>query len=110
MTTRSSSQSESTLTDRYQTTIPSEVRKALGLSKRDKIRYTISSNGQVILSRAEHTEEDPALSQFLSFLAHDISVNSHHVRAVNSELVNRTQSLVADVDFDIEAPLPDEDN
>ncbi|MFM7907200.1 MAG: type II toxin-antitoxin system PrlF family antitoxin, partial [Microcystis sp.] len=28
---------ESTLTDRYQTTIPDSVRKALGLNKRDKI-------------------------------------------------------------------------
>lgn len=33
--------SESTLTDRYQTTIPEPIRKALGLNKRDKIRYTI---------------------------------------------------------------------
>ncbi|NBD32458.1 MAG: regulator, partial [Cyanobacteria bacterium] len=29
--------SESTLTNRYQTTIPEPVRKALGLKKRDKI-------------------------------------------------------------------------
>lgn len=37
--------SESTLTDRYQTTLPDPVRKVLGLSKRDKIQYTIQPNG-----------------------------------------------------------------
>jgi antitoxin PrlF len=32
---------ESTLTDRYQTTVPETVRRALKLGKRDKIHYTI---------------------------------------------------------------------
>ena len=36
---------ESTLTDRYQTTVPESVRNALKLSKRDKIRYTIRLSG-----------------------------------------------------------------
>ena len=31
---------ESTLTDRYQTTVPETVRRALRLGKRDKIHYT----------------------------------------------------------------------
>ncbi|WP_051077043.1 type II toxin-antitoxin system PrlF family antitoxin [Scytonema hofmannii] len=37
---------ESSLTDRYQTTVPDAVRKILGLSKRDKICYTIQSDGK----------------------------------------------------------------
>ena len=32
---------ESTLTDRYQTTVPETVRRALRLYKRDKIHYSI---------------------------------------------------------------------
>ena len=32
---------ESTLTDRYQTTVPETVRRALRLGKRDKIHYSI---------------------------------------------------------------------
>ncbi len=59
--------SESTLTDRYQTTVPETVRKALGLNKRDKIRYTIQPGGQVVLSRAAQSEDDPVLGQFLNF-------------------------------------------
>ena len=33
-------EAESTLTDRYQTTVPETVRRALRLGKRDKIHYT----------------------------------------------------------------------
>ena len=57
---------ESTLTDRYQTTVPETVRRALQLNKRDKIHYSIRPSGEVVLSRAEHSEDDPAISQFLS--------------------------------------------
>lgn len=32
---------ESTLTDRYQTTVPETVRRALRLGKRDTLRYSI---------------------------------------------------------------------
>jgi antitoxin PrlF len=42
-------EAESTLTDRYQTTVPETVRRALRLKKRDKIRYTIRSSGEVVL-------------------------------------------------------------
>ncbi len=99
---------ESTLTDRYQTTVPDSVRKALRLQKREKIRYTIQSDGNVLLSRADHGEEDPALGHFLNFLANDIKHNPQHVQALSPELVTRIQSLVADVEVDLDAPLDDE--
>lgn len=101
--------SESTLTDRYQTTVPDTVRKALGLNKRDKIRYTIQSNGQVLLSRVDLLEEDPLLEQFLSFLARDLEKNPQHLKSISSAAVNHVQSLVAQVDLDLDAPLCDED-
>ncbi len=102
--------SESTLTDRYQTTIPDPVRKALGLSKRDKIRYTIKPDGQVVVSRADQAEEnDPLLGQFLTFIARDIKRNPNHLQAISSNLVSHVRSLVAEVDVDLDAPLSDED-
>ena len=101
--------SESTLTDRYQTTVPDTVRKALGLNKRDKIRYTIQPNGQVLLSRVEQPEDDPVIEQFLSFLARDITKNPQRLEAISSDLVNRIQFLVDEVDLDLDAPLGDED-
>lgn len=100
---------ESTLTDRYQTTVPDPVRKALGLNKRDRICYAIQSDGQVVISRADQTERDPILGQFLNFIARDIEKNPQHLQAISSDLVSRVQSLVAEVDFDLDAPLSDED-
>jgi antitoxin PrlF len=53
---------ESTLTDRYQTTVPETVRRALKLGKRDKIHYTIRPSGEVVLTRAEASDvDDPVL-------------------------------------------------
>jgi antitoxin PrlF len=63
----------------------------------------------VILSGAEPQENKPGLREFLSFLAKDISENPQHLQAIDSDLVNCARSLVADVEFDIDAPLSDED-
>ena len=63
---------ESKLTDRYQTTVPDGVRRALKLGKRDRIRYLVQSDGCVVLQRADDTD-DPVLGSFLDFLAQDIA-------------------------------------
>ena len=101
--------SESTLTDRYQTTVPDAVRKALHLGKREKIRYTIQSDGNVLLSRVDQQEADPALDSFLTFLANDIQHNPQRLQAVTPELVAHLQNLVSDVEIDLAAPLNAED-
>ena len=65
---------ESTLTDRYQTTVPNAVRHTLKLGKRDKIRYLIQPDGGVMLAReSDETGDDPVLGQFLNFLASDMA-------------------------------------
>lgn len=101
--------SESTLTDRYQTTIPEPVRKALGLGKRDKIRYVIQPDGKVIISRVSEKEEDPVLGEFLNFIAQDMQKNPQRLQTIKPDLLTRIQSLVVDVDVDLDAPLSDED-
>ncbi|HCN44591.1 MAG TPA: regulator [Pseudomonas sp.] len=100
---------ESTLTDRYQTTVPETVRRALQLSKRDKIHYSIRPNGEVVLTRAQQPEDDPVLGEFLAFLARDISTNPQHLKALDQEFVQRVQRLVADVEIDLDAPLSVDD-
>ena len=109
MTATRNSDTESTLTDRYQTTVPAPVRKALGLNKRDKINYTIEPDGKVVMSRAETKESDPILGKFLNFLARDMEKNPQHIQVISSDLANRIQSLVSDVEIDLDAPLSDED-
>ncbi|WP_309728409.1 type II toxin-antitoxin system PrlF family antitoxin [Chamaesiphon sp. OTE_75_metabat_556] len=109
MATPSTPCSESTLTDRYQTTVPDPIRKVLGLNKRDRISYTIGPDGQVTISRAEDENNDPLLGQFLNFLATDIQANPQHVRQVSSDLVGRIRSLVGNIDLDLDAPMTAED-
>ena len=97
---------ESTLTDRYQTTVPETVRRMLHLEKRDKLRYKIMADGTVLLSRAASTEEsDPALVGFLHFLANDIKARPHAVRALGKSQHARARALIGDVKVDLEAKL-----
>ena len=97
---------ESTLTDRYQTTVPETVRRALQLGKRDKIHYTIRPSGEVVLTRAEQSEgDDPVLGQFLGFLARDIASHPERLQAVDASLVQRLQSLVGGVKVDLDTAL-----
>ncbi len=99
--------SQSTLTDRYQTTIPEPIREALHLGKRDKIEYALEANGKVIISRAE--QDDPVLGEFLSFLASDIKKHPEHVKSISAALFSRAQSLVSDIEVDLDAPLLEKD-
>lgn len=98
---------ESTLTDRYQTTVPETVRRVLHLDKRDKIHYTIRPGGEVVLTRAHAAEsDDPVLGQFLTFLAGDIASHPERLQAIDAGLVQRIRSLVGDVEVDLDAALP----
>lgn len=101
---------ESTLTDRYQTTVPETVRRALRLGKRDKLHYAIRPSGEVVLSRAAPAQgDDPVLEGFLDFLARDIAQHPERLQAVDVGLAQRLQALTASVQIDLEAPLPADD-
>ena len=101
---------ESTLTDRYQTTVPETVRRALQLGKRDKIHYTIRPGGEVLLTRAESPQgDDPVLGQFLGFLARDIASHPERLQAVDASFVQRLQSLTGGIEVDLDAALSADD-
>jgi antitoxin PrlF len=100
--------SESTLTDRYQTTVPAPVRKFLGLGKNDKICYILQPNGTVAISRVTQTESDPILKPFLDLLAQDIEHNPQRLQPISSDLIDRIRSLVSEVDVDLNESI-DED-
>lgn len=99
-------EAESTLTDRYQTTIPEPIRDALHLEKRDKISYVVDDTGRVTMTRAQ--PDDPDITQFLNLVVEDIK-NNEHVYAISPALQKRAQKLIADVDIDLDAPLADKD-
>ena len=99
-------EAESTLTDRYQTTVPETVRRALGLGKRDKIHYSIRPSGDVVLTRVEASEDDdPVLGQFLGFLARDIADHPERLQGVDVGLVQRLKTLVGGIEVDLDAAL-----
>ena len=101
---------ESTLTDRYQTTVPETVRRALQLGKRDKIQYSIRPGGEVVLTRAAGSEgDDPVLGQFLGFLARDMASHPERLQTVDAGLVQRLQSLVGGIEVDLDAALSADD-
>ena len=101
---------ESTLTDRYQTTVPETVRRALRLGKRDKIQYTIRPGGEVVLTRVEASEgDDPVLRQFLGFLARDIASHPERVKEIDVSFVLRLQALTGGIEVDLDAPLSADD-
>ncbi|BAO80359.1 regulators of stationary/sporulation gene expression [Serpentinimonas raichei] len=101
---------ESTLTDRYQTTVPETVRRALRLGKRDKIHYTIRPGGEVVLSRAEPAQEDdPVLGSFLGLLARDIANHPERLQAIDAGFVQRLQWLTGGIKVDLDAALSADD-
>ena len=101
---------ESTLTDRYQTTVPETVRRALKLGKRDKIHYAIRPGGEVVLTRVDASEEDdPVLAQFLGFLARDIASHPERLQAIDANLVRRIHSLVGGLEVSLDTALPADD-
>lgn len=101
---------ESTLTDRYQTTVPDAVRRALKLGKRDKVRYSVQADGTVLLTRATPAEsDDTVLTHFLQFLAHDINAHPQQLRVLDKAWLRNVQSLVQGVEIDLDAPLSSDD-
>lgn len=103
-------EAESSLTERYQTTVPESIRRTLRLGKRDKIRYTIRPDGDVVLTRAVITaSEDPVMGHFLNFLASDMTDHPARLASIDAGLAQRIAALVGDVKIDLDAPLSAED-
>ena len=89
--------------------MPSVVRQALHLEKKDKIKFTVQPNGSVLLTRAESSEEDPVVESFLSFIADDMREHPEKIQTLTISMRDRIKSLTSDVVFDLDAPLLDED-
>jgi len=94
----------SKLTDRYQTTVPSSVRKHLRLGKGDQIRYRTEPGGRVYIEAAREVA-DPALGAFLDFIEADIREHPERLEAFDGALHERLKALVSGVNIDLDAAL-----
>jgi antitoxin PrlF len=99
---------EATLTDKYQTTVPGAVRKALRLGKRDRIVFLVDPDTATvtIAKRAAEEERDPVIASFLQFLARDLGAHPDQVTFIPRDLVARARDLTRGVEIDLDAPLP----
>lgn len=89
--------------------VPDAVRRALHLAKRDKLRFTVQPDDNVLLTRAADTDTDPALDAFLGFLAKDMTQHPGRLQTLDKALVQRVQTLAAGVAVDLDAPLSTDD-
>ncbi|MEH6726855.1 MAG: type II toxin-antitoxin system PrlF family antitoxin [Hyphomicrobiales bacterium] len=99
----------SKLTDRYQTTVPSGVRKLLKLRKGDQLCYRLDADGRIYLEAADRLDDDPALGAFLNLLETDIAAHPERLTAFDGGLRERMQALVGGTDVDLDAALSPED-
>lgn len=86
----------STLTVRYQTTIPREIRSFLNLDKGVQIQYLIDPSGKVYLQNESTNDlnEDPVLYSFLEFMEQDMRKSPKRIQPLSAELMHKVQHLV----------------
>lgn len=101
----------STLTDRYQTTVPKAVRERLNLSKRGKIAFR-EEGGRIFIENADAVEHnDPALAPFLDLLAEDMANTPQNLRPLDARRMADVRTLTHGVELgDTDAPLNPEDD
>lgn len=95
---------ESVITAKSQTTLPSGVRKALGVGPGDRLAYVVEGDRAIIM-KAGSEAEDPVVNAFLGFLERDMTVHPERLGGLTPELVERLRALVDGVAVDLDAPI-----
>lgn len=102
---------ESSVTERYQTTVPNGVRKALGVQGRDRLAWEIRGD-EAIVRRAPQVvdeEDDPALEPFLRLLAADIEAHPERLQGMPEHLyrsiLELTEGVTPDPDDSFEGSI-----
>ncbi|MEA5467318.1 type II toxin-antitoxin system PrlF family antitoxin [Spirulina sp. 06S082] len=110
MTEKSIWKSSPSQTDRYQAIIPCRIREILDWAYLSIITLG-SSLGFIPREsvKCNNYKEEPIVDQFLSLLSQDIQENPQNVQMIDAKLVKHIQSLVADANIDLNAPLSEED-
>ena len=103
---------KSTLTDRFQTTIPTFVRNELGLEKRDSIEFLKSDEGYIVLRKAEPKPDDlefsPQLLAWLDFIAKDHNQRPEQIKPFTPQMRDKAYAMTRGADIDLNSALPAE--
>jgi antitoxin PrlF len=99
----------SKITAKAQTTLPSGVRKALGVGPGDNLAYVVEGDYAIIRKAPEPAEADPALGAFLDLLERDITEHPERLQLVTHELYERLRRATEGIEVDpyaaIEGPV-----
>jgi antitoxin PrlF len=95
----------SKVTARAQTTLPSGVRKALGLEAGDQNAYTIEGDQAVIRKLTDEDEADPVLAGFLKLLERDIVDHPERIQFATQAFATYLEELTAGIEVDYDAPI-----
>jgi antitoxin PrlF len=99
----------SKVTYRWQTTLPSGVRRALDLQAGDQITYVIDGD-QVLIRKDDQTDDgDPVVAAYLEFLARAMSHRPDLIRPFTQADVEGLDALLEGVELDLDADLGDFD-
>jgi antitoxin PrlF len=79
-----------TLTSKGQVTLPKSIRQALSVDTGGRIAFDLREDGEVVLTRATTTHQDPAIGAFLDLLAIDIQTG--HIQTLPQDLLKAMQN------------------
>ncbi len=96
---------ESVITAKSQTTLPSGVRKALGVGPGDRLAYIVEGNRAVIMKADADDAPDPVIDAFLALLERDMIARPESLEALTPALIGRAQTLVGGTDIDLDEPI-----
>lgn len=92
----------STIYKKGQTTLPLEVRNALGVNPGDSVTFRVEGDGTVLVRRTEESDQDPAIEAFLEFLAEDMQNRPHAIRALTRSLERSLRAIIEETEIDRE--------
>jgi len=95
----------STVTAKSQTTLPSGVRRALGVRPGDKIAYVIEGEQAVIRRADADVEADPVLGAFLDFIEREMDAHPERLQPITTELRDRMRRASAGVEVDLDEEI-----
>lgn len=90
---------EAKVTAQGQTTVPAEIRKALGIAPGDRITFAVDRAGTVTLRRADE-HDDPALVSFLDLIGRDIAERADSLHPATEDMEAELRALVEGVDWE----------
>lgn len=95
----------SKITIKGQTTVPSGVRKAIGVGPGDELGYIIEGDRAILVKATDDGEQDEALGAFLNFLEQDIRRSPERLRGISPELVARVRAITGNTLVDLDEPV-----